>query len=81
MGFKGRQIINLPEAPICLRPALRGIFEAAVLFLQIQLNSSNSIVYDSPTPPQCHHMSFCGLRGPPSWAWQECNRLLMLGRP
>ena len=22
---------------------------------------------------QCHHMSFCGLRGPPSWAWQECN--------
>ena len=31
--------------------------------------------------PQCHHMSFCGLRGPPSWAWQECNRLLRLGRP
>ena len=23
----------------------------------------------------------CGLRGPPSWAWQECNRLLRLGRP
>ena len=30
---------------------------------------------------QCHHMSFCGLRGPPSWAWQKCNRLLRLGRP
>ena len=28
----------------------------------------------------CHHMSFCGLRGPPSWTWQECNRLLRLGR-
>jgi len=23
----------------------------------------------------------CGLRGPPCWAWQECNRLLRLGRP
>jgi len=23
----------------------------------------------------------CGLRGSPSWAWQECNRLLRLGRP
>jgi len=22
-----------------------------------------------------------GLRGPPSWAWQECNWLLRLGRP
>ena len=32
-------------------------------------------------PPPCHHMSFSGLRGPPSWAWQECNRLLRLGRP
>ena len=24
---------------------------------------------------------FSGLRGPPSWSWQECNRLLRLGRP
>ena len=24
---------------------------------------------------------FSGLRGPSSWAWQECNRLLRLGRP
>ena len=23
----------------------------------------------------------CGLRGPPSWPWQQCNRLLSLGRP
>jgi hypothetical protein len=23
----------------------------------------------------------CGLRRPPSWAWQECNRLLRLGHP
>jgi len=23
----------------------------------------------------------CGLRDPPSWAWQECNRRLRLGRP
>ena len=23
----------------------------------------------------------CGLRGPPSWAWQKCNLLLKLGRP
>jgi hypothetical protein len=26
-------------------------------------------------------MSFCGLRGPPSWAWQKCNWLLRLVRP
>ena len=31
--------------------------------------------------PQCPHMSICGLRGPPSCAWQECNRLLRFGRP
>jgi hypothetical protein len=29
---------------------------------------------------KCHHLSFCGLRGPPSWAWQKSNRLLRLGR-
>ena len=23
----------------------------------------------------------CGLRGPPYWAWRQCNRLLKLGRP
>ena len=23
----------------------------------------------------------CGRRGPPSWAWQQCNRLLRLGHP
>jgi len=42
----GRQIINLPVAPMCLRPALCGIYEAAVVVLQIHLNSLNSIVYD-----------------------------------
>ena len=30
-----------------------------------------------PMPPHV----LCGLRDPPSWAWQECNRLLRLGRP
>ena len=30
-----------------------------------------------PMPPHV----LCGLRGPPSWAWQECKRLLRLGRP
>ena len=30
----------------------------------------------SPMPPHV----VCGLRGPPSWAWQECNLLLSLGR-
>ena len=31
----------------------------------------------SPVPPHV----LCGLRGPPSSAWQDCNRLLRLGRP
>ena len=30
-------------------------------------------IYNAPTCPY-------GLRGPHSWAWQECNRLLRLGR-
>ena len=34
-------------------------------------------VFFSPMPPHV----LCGLRGPPSWARQECNRLLRLGRP
>ena len=34
-------------------------------------------IYIPPMPPHV----LCGLRGPPSWAWQECNRLLRLGRP
>jgi len=31
----------------------------------------------SPTAITCPF----GLRDPPSWAWQECNRLLRMGRP
>ena len=34
----------------------------------------------TPLPPMPPHV-FCGLPGPPTWAWQECNRLLRLGRP
>ena len=33
--------------------------------------------FSPPIPPH----ALCGLRGPPSWAWQECNRLLRLGSP
>ena len=36
-----------------------------------------SFFFFFPMPPHV----LCGLRGPPSWAWQECNRLLSLGRP
>jgi hypothetical protein len=35
----------------------------------------NIFFYNATTCP------FSGLRGPPSWAWQECNRLLRVGRP
>ena len=34
----------------------------------------------SSPPPMPPHV-LCGLRGLPSWARQECNRLLKLGRP
>ena len=34
----------------------------------------------SPLPPMPPHV-LCGLCGPPSSAWQECNWLLRLGRP
>ena len=37
----------------------------------LNLNSTN--------PPRPHVL--CGLRGPPYWAWQECNRLLRSARP
>ena len=33
-------------------------------------------IYFSPMPPQV----ICRLRGPPSWAWLECNSLLSLWR-
>ena len=36
-----------------------------------------TFVFLSNTPTTCP----CALRGPPSWAWQQCNRLLRLGRP
>ena len=32
-------------------------------------------------PPQMPPHVLCGLRGPPSWAWLECSRLLRLGGP
>jgi len=35
---------------------------------------------NSTPPPQMPHRPY-GLRGPPSWSWQKCNRLLKLGRP
>ena len=33
--------------------------------------------FSRPMPPHI----LCGLRGPPSWAWQEYSRQLRLGRP
>ena len=36
-----------------------------------------NIFFSPNAPTTCP----CALRGPPSWAWQECNRLLRLGRP
>ena len=33
-------------------------------------------IYFSPLPPQV----ICRIRVPPSWAWLECNCLLILGR-
>ena len=39
-----------------------------------QSRSSVVITSDGENSP-------CALRGPPSWAWQQCNRLLKLGRP
>ena len=34
-------------------------------------------IFFCPLPPHV----LCGHRGPPSWSWQEWNRLLRLGRP
>ena len=34
-------------------------------------------IFFFPMPPHV----LCGLRGTPSWAWQECNRLLSFGSP
>ena len=36
--------------------------------------------FSSPPPPMPPHV-LCGLRDPPSWAWQKCHRPLRLGRP
>ena len=55
-----------------------GIYDYTVI---PALQTSNIRIGWKIPPPQCHHMSFCWIRGPPSWAWQKCNRLLRLGRP
>ena len=50
---------------------------------QISHSNINSVRYDHKCtffflmPPHVH-MNF---RGPPSWLWRKCNRLLRLGRP
>ena len=38
----------------------------------------SSFILFSPLMPPHVHTNF---RGPPSWLWRKCNRLLMLGRP
>ena len=44
------------------------------------IHATSAAVTAGFPPPLPPHV-LCGLRGPPSWAWQECNRLLRLGRP
>ena len=41
------------------------------------VKEKDKLFFFGPMPPHV----LCGLRGPPSWAWQECYRLLRLGRP
>jgi hypothetical protein len=43
----------------------------------LQDKSGFLLFFFFPVPPHV----LCGLRGPPSWAWQKCNRLLRLGCP
>ena len=63
--FKALPIVNSARSKISLKKALQ-------LGRLMQLE-----FFFLPMPPHV----LCGLRGPPSWAWQECNRLLRLGRP
>ena len=44
------------------------------------INGTSHLCFQFPPPPMPPHV-LCGLCGPPCWAWQECNRLLRLGRP
>ena len=46
---------------------LRILFGLSISLLILLLSNAPHVLY--------------GLRGPPSWAWQKCNRLLNLGRP
>ena len=45
--------------------------------LQVDCLCISLSLFYFPVPPHV----LCGLRGPPSWAWQECKRFLTLGRP
>jgi hypothetical protein len=47
------------------------------LFIVTEMGGLTKKMFPPSMPPHV----LCGLRGPPSWAWQECNRLLRLGRP
>jgi len=56
--------------------ALNDVSVENILHLLVRY-SRKSLMSPPPMPPHV----LCGLRGPPSWARQEYNRLLRLGRP
>ena len=65
---------NIKIYPHLFQPILTGFAEIMCAQILILLYSIDFFWSNATTCP-------CGLRGPPSWAWQECNRLLRLGRP
>ena len=53
------------------------VYYADDMFRPLRVIFRSQKYFFPPVPP----LVLCGLRGPPSWAWQECNRLRRLGRP
>ena len=62
---------------VVFRTMYRDMGKAAHCHITIPLAPLSMVCFFGPMPPHV----LCGLRGPHSWAWQECNLLLRLGRP
>jgi len=76
---------------LCCCGSLHGYYIPSYELVILLLYFCNGVCYNTDTRNSLHIVLWfllsnattylCGLLGPPSWAWQECNLLLRLGRP
>ena len=73
--------VILREFRRCTVPKFLSFCIIKISFIIITLKYACGCCWCAPPTPNAPTTCPCGLRGPPSWAFQQCNRLLRLGRP